>query len=176
MGSSFIDIKDKGFWARDGFVEAMQLCLINEIENQSLDSIDWINEFKNALALQSLPLIYGGMSMELEEFLTTNERKGQLNTLIDFIIEKIDKTDSYITGNNLHKMRIRAMTILSESGKIEFENQKDFDKTVNDSRWNESIEIGVVKDRYRHSFRLLKKLINGEMTTTASSPEDYWNY
>jgi hypothetical protein len=176
MGSSFIDIKDKGFWARDGFVEAMQLCLINEIENQNLDSIDWMKEFKNELALQSLPLIYGGMSMELEEFLTTDERKARIIQLIDFIIEKIDTTDNYITGDNLHEMRKRAMTILSESGKMDFKNQKEFEKTVNDSRWNESDEIADVKDRYQHSFTLLKKLINGQMNSTAASPEDYWNY
>lgn len=176
MASSFIDINDYGFWAKDGFVEAMQLCLINEIENQKLDSIDWINEYKNELALQSLPMIYGGMSMELEDFLTTNERKALIVKLIDTIIEKIDLIDNYITGTNLHELRKRAMTILSETGKLEFKNQKEFDKTVNDSRWNESDGIAEVKDRYQHSFKLLKNLINDEIKTTASSPIDYWNY
>lgn len=176
MGSSFIDCKDKGFWASDGFVEVMQLCLIYEIEDQKLDSVDWVNEFKNEMALQSLPVIYGGMSMELEEFITTDERKHQLVDLIDFIIGKIDKTDDYITGDKLHERRKRAMTILSESGKIKFKTQKEFDKIVNNSRWNEFGEIAKVKDRYQHSFILLKKLIKGEMNTTASSPEDYWDY
>ena len=128
MASSFIDIKDMGFWARDGFVEAMQLCLINEIENQKLGSIEWINEYKCGLALQSLPMIYGGMSMLLEEFLTTDERKTLILKLIDIIIEKIDSTDDYITGSNLHELRKRAMTILSETGKMKFENQKNLIK------------------------------------------------
>lgn len=176
MASSFIDINDYGFWANDGFVEAMQLCLINEIENQKLDSIDWINDYKNELALQSLPMIYGGMSMELEDFLTTKERKALLVKLIDIIIEKIDLTDNYITGTNLHELRKRAMTILSETGKMEFKNQKEFDEAVNDSRWNESDGIDNVKDSYQHSFKLLKNLINDKMKTTASSPIDYWNY
>lgn len=57
MASSFINSKDIGYWAKDGFVEAMQLCLINEIEIQNLDSIEWCNEYKNALALESLPMI-----------------------------------------------------------------------------------------------------------------------
>jgi len=47
MASSFVDIDDIGFWAKDGFVEAMQLSLINEIEIHKLDATDWINEFKN---------------------------------------------------------------------------------------------------------------------------------
>ncbi|GLB49854.1 hypothetical protein [Neptunitalea lumnitzerae] len=176
MASSFIYINDYGFWARDGFVEAMQLCLVNEIENQKLDSIDWINDYKIELALQSLPLIYGGMSMTLENFLTTNERKAQIVKLIDIIIEKIDLTDNYITGANLHELRKRAMTMLSETGNLNFKSQKELDETVNDSGWNKSDQIADVKDRYQHAFKLLKNLINDEMKTTASSPIDYWNY
>ncbi len=176
MASSFVDINDNGFWVKDGFVEAMQLCLINEIENQQLDSIEWINEYKSELALQSLPLFYGGMSMLLEEFIITDERKTQIVKLIDTIIDKIDLTDNYITGNNLHELRKRAMKILSETGKIEFKNQKEFEHTVDNSRWNELNEIANVNDRYQHSFKLLKLLINGEMNSTASSPKNYWNY
>ena len=175
MGSSFIDLQDYGFWARDGLVEAMQLCIINEIELQKLDLLDWMNEFKNELALQALPLIYGGMSMALEEFLTSDLRKNQLLQLIDAIIEKIDATDTYITGENLHKMRKRAMTILSETGKMEFDNQTAFEAVVNESRWKESNRIWEVKDNYKHAFELLKQLINGEMKSTASSPEYYWD-
>jgi len=176
MGNSFIDFKEKGFWARDYIIEVMLLCLINEIENQNLDSTNWINEYKNTLALQSIPIIIGGMSMELDKFLINDELKGQLNSLIDLIIEKIDKTDNYITGNNLHKMRTRAMTILLDSEEIEFNNQKEFDETVNYSRWKESSGIEKAKDIFKHAFKLLKKLINGDMKTTVSSPIDYWNY
>ena len=176
MASSFIDINNVGFWARDGFVEAMQLCLINEIENQKLDTIEWINNYKTELALQSLPMIYGGMSMLLEEFLTTNERKSQIVKLIDKIIDIIESTNDYITGNNLHSMRNRAMTILLETNQITIETQEEFDRIVNDSGWYASDRIEEVKYRYQHSFKLLKRLINGELNTTASSPENYWNY
>ncbi|KUJ62954.1 hypothetical protein AR687_06060 [Flavobacteriaceae bacterium CRH] len=176
MASSFINIKKNGFWARDGFVEAMQLCLINEIEIQKLDSIEWINEFKCELATQSLPIIYGGMSMELEEYVTTDERKAQIIELIDVIIEKIASTDKYITGSNLCEMRRRAMHIISENGKMEFTDSEEFEKTVNSSGWESASGIAKVKDSYQHSFKLLKMLVNGEMHTTASSPETYWNY
>ncbi|MBZ4041237.1 hypothetical protein [Flavobacterium hibisci] len=175
MASSFIDFNDLGFWARDGFVEAMQICLINEIENQRLDTIEWINNYKTELALQSLPMIFGGMSMLLEEFLTTNERKSQIVKLIDKIIHIIDSTNDY-TGSNLHSMRNRAMTILLETNQITIKNQEEFDRIVHDSGWYASDGIAEVKDRYQHSFKLLKRLINGELNTTASSPENYWNY
>lgn len=176
MASSFINIKDIGYWAKDGFVEAMQLCLINEIEIQNLDSIEWINEYKNELALESLPMIYGGMSMRLNEFIKTDERKAILIELINVIIKKIDSIDNYLTGSNLHEMRKRAMRILSETNMLEFMNQEDFEKTINDSGWSISLGIKDMKDRYQHSFKLLKMLINGEMNSTAASPETYWNY
>ncbi|MBL4669114.1 MAG: hypothetical protein JKY30_07600, partial [Flavobacteriales bacterium] len=60
--------------------------------------------------------------------------------------------------------------------KMEFKDQKEFNNSVNDSRWNESDGIADVKDRYQHSFKLLKRLIKGEMNSTTSSPQDYWNY
>jgi len=176
MASSFIKIDNIGFWARDGFVEAMQLCLIHEIENQNLDSTEWINGFKNELALQALPMIYGGMSMGLEKFITTTERRTQVVELIDLIVKKIDTTDNYITGPNLHDMRKRAMHILSETGELKFKDQDDFERTVNDSSWNLSDGISAVKNRYQHAFKLLKMLIIGNMNTTASSPETYWNF
>lgn len=141
MASSFVNIKEIGFWAKDGFVEAMQLCLINEIESQKLDLIEWINEFKTELAIQSLPIIFGGMSMELEEFITTDERKAQIIELIDIIIEKIVSTNKYITGSNLYEMRRRAMNIISESGKLDFNDSKEFEKAVNSSGWELSLEV-----------------------------------
>lgn len=176
MASSFIEIKDIGFWAKDSFVEVMQLCLINEIESQNLNVIKWIKEYEIELALQSLPLISGGMSMGLDEFLTTDKRKSEIIKLINSIIEKIDSRDNYITGSNLHVFRKRAMKILYETEKIEFKGNREFEKTVNDSRWNKSNGIGEIKNRYKHAFNLLKSLINGEMKTTASSLEDYWNF
>lgn len=175
MASSFIDINDIGFWANDGFVEAMQLCLINEIESQKLDKIEWINHYKIGLAWESLPIIYGGMSMLLDKFLTTNERKSQIVKLIDKIIETIDSSNDYITGTNLQSMRYRAVTILQETNQLKVKNQEEFDRIVNDSACY-GPGIAEVKDRYQHSFKLLKRLINGELNTTASSPENYWNY
>ncbi|WKL48970.1 hypothetical protein Q1W71_04105 [Flavobacterium pectinovorum] len=176
MASSFINIKDIGYWAKDGFVEAMQLCLINEIEIQNLDSIQWINEYKNYLALESLPMIYGGMSMRLDEYIKTDERKAIVIELINVIIKKIDEIDNYLTGPSLHEMRKISMEILLETNMLEFKNQEDFERTVNNSGWDISLGITDVKDRYQHSFQLLKMLINGEMNSTASSPETYWNY
>lgn len=108
-------------------------------------------------------MIYGGMSMLFEEFLTTNERKSKIVKLID----KIESTYNFIIGNNLHSMRNRAMTILLETNQINVKNQEEFDRIVSDSGWHASGGIAEVKDRYQHSFKLLKRLIIGELNTTA---------
>jgi len=73
----------------------------------------------------------------------------------------------------MHDFRNRAMRILQETGKADFENEEKFLKVVNDSNWLES-SIQEVKDRYAHSFQLLARLIEGQIATTASSPIDYW--
>jgi cytidylate kinase len=148
--------------------------LINEIENQNLDAIEWIKEYKIELAFQSLPLMMGGMSMQLKEFLTTGERKTQIVQVIDKIIETIESSDDYITGSNLQKFRYRAMQILAESEKVKVRNQQEFDEMLNYSSWDNSVRLNEVKHRYQHAFILLRKLINGELNTDASSPEDYW--
>lgn len=173
MASSFINIGEIGFWANDGFVEAMQLCLINEIENSKLEKGgNWLNDYKIELALQSTPLIYGGMSMAIEEFITNKERKEIITNFINSVIGKIKTEPDYLTGNRMHSMRKRAMEILRQTKKIDFKSEKEFNKYVNDARWQES-SIHKVKDNYENSFRLLKLLLNGKMQTTASSTIDY---
>ena len=175
MASSFIHINEIGFWAKDGFVEAMQLCLINEIENSGLENENrWLTDYKIELALQSLPMIFGGMSMALEEFLINNERKKIILNFINEITIKINKESNYLTGNQMYSFRKRAMEILRQTKKVDYKNEKEFNKYVNDSRWKES-SIHEVKEYYSHSFKLLKLLINDEIRTTASSTMDYWN-
>jgi hypothetical protein len=51
MPSPFIDINDISFWAKDGFIEAIQLCIINEIESSFLNLDPWVDEFKPELVL-----------------------------------------------------------------------------------------------------------------------------
>jgi hypothetical protein len=174
MASSFISFGEFGFWANDSFVEAMQLCLINEIEKSQISSIEWLNLFKTELALQSFPMIYGGMSMELDEFLTEDTKKLIVIGLLDKITDRIIIETNYMSGPTLHDFRKRAMQILKETGRMDFKNEQYFLNAVNSTKWIDS-SIHEVKNRYAHSFELLKGLIKGQIVTTASSPIDYWN-
>jgi len=176
MATSFVEYNNYGFWAHDAFVEAMQLCLINEIENTNYEiEHKWLTKFKHDLSIECLPMIYGGMSMRLDEYIVTNERKKILFLLIDRIVDSINLTDNYIQGRNLFNFRLRALEIVKEGGEIKFKSKIDFNKTLNDSSWLDST-IHDFKERYSFSFLLLKKLLDGELKTLASSPMDYWNY
>ncbi|WP_089371856.1 hypothetical protein [Dokdonia pacifica] len=176
MASSFIEFKDYGFWAKDGFVEAMQNCLINEIEVTEFDSSSWIIKYKEELALQSLPLIYGGMSMSLDEFLIDKERKELIVKLINKIIKKISSSENYISNGNFREMRRNALQILLKNGNA-FKDESEINEEVKNSRWRGDDNcVSQYKDRYINAFLLLKKLINEKLKTDVSSVESYWEY
>lgn len=174
MATSFIHRGNFGFWANDGFVEAMQLCIIDEIENSGYEPSEfWLNAYKSELALQAIPLIFGGMSMELEEFIIDENRESTLISIINRILEKIDANSAYLTGNNMHQFRQNAMEVLRRNGQIE--SEEEFQDFVSKSNWRDS-PIEKVKNNYRQAFELLKKLLMNNITSTPSSPIDYWNY
>jgi len=176
MASSFINKGELGFWAKDGFVEAMQLLLITEIENLELVSQDnWLEEYKIELAFQSMPLILGGMSMGLDEFITSVDRSDKLINIIDLLINRMSTEPNYLSSANLNQHRYRAMEILKETQKVNFKDNKDFMDLVNSSQWKGPIP-SEIKNRYEHSFILLRKLLKGELSTDAGSQIDYWNY
>ncbi|MEM1217948.1 MAG: hypothetical protein AAGH79_03515 [Bacteroidota bacterium] len=176
MAKSFIQIGDHGFWAQDRFIEAMQLCLIHEIEQQHLDSTSWVMDYKEALALESVPIMVGARSMRLEAFLTTPERNALILSLIDAIVEKIEIDAHYFTAENLYAFRRRALEILAASKTIQFANEQEFLAVLNRSRWQESPGISAVKGRYQQAFTLLRRLVNQELQTEVSSPINYWGF
>lgn len=176
MAKSFIQIGDHGFWAQDRFIEAMQLCLIQEIEEQNLDSTPWVIDYKEALALESVPMSLGERSMRLETFITDSDRACLALQMIDAVIEKIDANDQYFTAQNLHAFRKRALEILAERKVLQFASEEKFNTVLEASKWHKSPGITAVKKRYQHAFILLRRLINQELQSTVTSPVNYWVY
>ena len=171
MASSFIDFKDNGFWAKDGFVESFQLLLFEEIESQYQDKIEWLNEYKKNLALQSLPLIYGGMSMCFDETLIDKSRVQTILTLIDTIKTKISNDKNYLTGKHLNDIRKIVRQYLVRIKEFEW-NDIEIEKQINDGGFGDDLPV----ENYDHGFDLLRKLVVGQITFKADSPIDYWNY
>ena len=170
MASSFIDFKDNGFWARDGFVEAFQLLLFEEIRIIYNDSSDWLNEYKKELSLQSLPLIHGGMSMRLDETLIDNSRNETILHLLDNIKEKISKDKDYLTGKHLNRLRRTVRKYLIGVNEITM-TEKEIEKDILDGCYGDELPV----NNYQRGFDLLRNLIAGQLKYKVDTEITYWD-
>lgn len=169
MANSFINFKDYGFWARDGYVEAFQLLLFEEINNSYNDKIDWLNNYKKELALQSLPLIYGGMSMYFDETLTDSNRTETIVLLIDTIYSKISLDKDYLTGKHLNSLR-RTVREYLVNKKVHDWDDKEIEKQVKDGSYGDDLSV----NNYLRGFELLRKLIIGQLLHKVDTEITYW--
>lgn len=169
MGSSFIEFKDNGFWARDGFVEAFQLLLIEEIQLQSLDKQQWMADYLYELGMQSLPLITGGMSMRFNETLTDKGRVKTILGLIESIINKIEMDTDYLTTKHLNSLREKARRMLADNKMLDW-GEKQILKNLNEKAYRENLPV----NNYLNGFILLMKLLKEELKYKADTKVDYW--
>lgn len=170
MASSFIEFKDNGFWARDGFVESFHLLLFEEIQTQYKNEIEWLNEYKKNLALQSLPLIYGGMSMCLDGTLTNNDRIQTILSLINTIETKISRDNNYLTGKHLNDNRNIIRQYLVQENEFSWD-ENEIEKQCRNGAFGEDLPI----ESYKRGFELLKNLVAEEMNYKVDSVIDYWD-
>lgn len=170
MASSFIDFRGNGFWARDGFVESFQLLLFEEIQAQYNNEIEWLNDYKKNLTLQSLPLIYGGMSMCLDETLTNNIRIQIIVELINAIEAKISSNDDYLTGKHLNQNRKIVRQYLVQENEFSWDDN-EIENQCKDGAFGENLPI----ESYKRGFKLLKDLVAGKMNYKEDSTIDYWD-
>ena len=169
MSNSFIDFKDNGFWAKDGFVESFQLLLFEEIQLQYKDQLQWLNNYKRDLALQSLPLIYGGMSMCFDETLTDKNRNEIILKLIDDIGKKIIKDHEYLTGTHLNSLRKTIRHFLVDIKEFEWD-EIEIQKQLKEGGYGE-----LPIEKYKKGFILLRALVAGQLNTKADTELTYWD-
>ncbi len=169
MASSFVDFKDNGFWARDGFVESFQLLLFEEIQLQYQDQLHWLNNYKKDLALQSLPLIYGGMSMCFDETLTDNNRTAIILKLLDDIRKKIVKDNGYLTGEHLNLLRKTVRHYLVDINEFEWD-ENEIEKQLKDGGYGE-----LPSKKYKRGFDLLRTLVAGQLKIKVDTEITYWD-
>jgi hypothetical protein len=170
MASSFINFNENGFWGKDAFVESFQLLLFEEIVDQYGSTIDWLNSYRREIALQSLPLIYGGMSMCLDDTLINQSRKEIFLNLIEIIKNKIVSDEQYLTGKHLNGLRRDIRLFLISERDLKWD-EKEVEKQVKDGAFGDELP----KANYLHGFELLCQLIKGYISYKADSPIDYWN-
>lgn len=170
MASSFIEFKGNGFWAKDGFAEAFQLLLFEEIDSSFSDTTEWLNDYKRQLALESLPLISGGMSMRFDEMLTDPVRQDLVFSLIENIKQKITANKNYLTASHLNLLRKTVREYLVAVKAADWDNT-EIERQVNEDGYTGKLFTG----NYMAGFILLQKLVCGQLLYKADSPVTYWN-
>ena len=163
MANSFISINENGFWAYDNLVEGMQLMLIEELSNPEYEIFDWINEYKIQLTIQSLPIIFGGISMEFDEYLIDEERKEMILFAINSITKELENPERLLTEKQMFQLREKAVNKLVNSDKGNFKNAKDIKETIRNSYWRETSKNHLNKDYYINGLKMLAKLITGKI-------------
>lgn len=168
MSSSFIEYNNSGFWANDGFVEAAILLLFEETKIADDFDLEWLKLYRKTLALESLPLIYGGMSLRFDEFITTEFYMKRVLTFIENIIERF-QNPNYLTGMHLNFLKREALVFLVEIGEFNW-NDNEINRRQKDGFFMEDID----QNYYLHGFVLIRKLLLGQIFFKPDSPISYW--
>ena len=163
MANSFISINENGFWAYDNLIEGMQLLLIEEMSNSEYEIFDWVNEYRIQLTIQSLPIIFGGMSMEFDKYLIDKERREIVLFAIDSITKELKNPETLLTEKQMFQLREKAVHELANSEKGNFKNAKDIQETIRSSYWKENSKNLLNKDYYIQGLNMLAKLLKGKI-------------
>lgn len=119
MGSSFIKYRGYGFWSFDRFIERLAGEVAEAISKPTIE--DWRTELAAHWKLQAAGNFRGWVHLNLDEFLTAEERREELRRVVQAVVDQHPPGD----------------------------------------------------DPIRQTGALLLQLIDGELTTDASSPLDY---
>ncbi len=143
MGTSYVELNDRGFWAHDTFLEGLYFLLareFNKIEDKQVWQKELITKFNSAATADFI----GCVPSYLYYFDTSDK------------IELLRKSLLYIQKE------------LCENPN--FLNNMEFPK----GNLGNVVWVNLTVKRYINITRLTLDLINGHLTTDASSPIDYW--
>jgi hypothetical protein len=105
MGSSFIDYKDYGFWARDTHIELWLYLLVQEIDK--LESIpDWLKETREHWYEQATVGFMGWVHPQLDDYLVIQDRVDLVLLLSERVLKLLDEQGEYLSGENLNSLGI----------------------------------------------------------------------
>lgn len=105
MASSFVEYREKGFWARDGKLEVWLHLLVCEIDK--LDSLpSWLLNLREHWEFQTAGNCSGFMSAKLDEFVTDDERREQILLLSERALQRLDAYGEVISAGELNSMGV----------------------------------------------------------------------
>jgi hypothetical protein len=75
MGSSFVKLKTKGFWARDRNLEDWLLCLVDEIDRSGAAANTWLWSVREHWYIQATAGFHGCIDAQLDESIGDNDQR-----------------------------------------------------------------------------------------------------
>ncbi|HEX7958536.1 MAG TPA: hypothetical protein VF493_01370 [Terriglobales bacterium] len=91
MGSSFVEYRGRGFWSRDAYLEDALAFLAQAIGDSPEEA--WLSELRDHWRLQSSGDFNGWIHPNLDEYLTSDERRTAVLKLVDNIALRPDLTE-----------------------------------------------------------------------------------
>lgn len=105
MGSSFIDFKDYGFWARDPGIEAWLYLLVQEIDK--LGPIpDWLKEARDHWYTQATVGFIGCIHPQLDDYLVSQDRINLIVMLSERVLKWLARQGKYLSQEYLNSLGI----------------------------------------------------------------------
>ncbi|GIK37925.1 MAG: hypothetical protein BroJett011_17580 [Chloroflexota bacterium] len=105
MGTSFIDFKDYGFWARDPTLEVWLYWLVQEIDK--LDSLpEWLKEAREEWYIQATLGLVGSINPQFDDYLLTQERVNLVLLLCERVLQWLEEQGEYLSKEYLNSLGV----------------------------------------------------------------------
>ncbi len=147
MGSSFVNIKEQGFWVSDGLLEVWLLSLAREIDF-AVEPPSWLVEARQYWYHQATGGFTGCISPDLNSLIISEDRRQEITKISEQALI------SLLDGNTERDIKIEYWAGFNLT-----------DTTLNTflSDWQASSQINLLK-----TAKQFIKLLRGEVTSVAS--------
>lgn len=105
MGSSFIEYRGFGFWSSDPLIERLASEVAIAIENQGKEE-EWQSDLAAHWKLQASGEFHGWVHLNLDEFLTREERRKQLRDVLQTVVDQHLAGDDPIRETGVFLLRL----------------------------------------------------------------------
>jgi hypothetical protein len=101
MGSSFIDFKGYGFWARDTHIDLWLYLLVREIDKLESGD-DWLKGAREHWLEQATVAFVGWVHPQLDDYLTSQERVDLVIRLSERVLKLLNEKGGHVSGEYLN--------------------------------------------------------------------------
>jgi len=105
MSSSFVEYRGHGFWSRDLFLEPVLALLAERIGDSA--NQDWLKDLRDHWRNQSSGDFRGWIHPNLDEFITSEDRREAILRLLNIITSQPDVTSEVRETANLFAALLR---------------------------------------------------------------------